>query len=695
MAHARDDFIVEIGTEELPPKSLFKLANCFKEKLEQIFLKLALPYQSSKLFATPRRLVVLIEQLAFQQQNCKTEKFGPAKNLAYDAQGQPTAAAIGFAKSCGTSLENLTLKNTPKGECLYYQQTVFGKNILELAPEAIKKALEGLPIPKLMRWGDRVCAFVRPVHWILLMYGKKTIPCTLFEIPSGSYTYGHRFHHPSVIEIESPQHYEQFLQQKGFVIPSYQKRKASVKQQIVKLAEKKGRVLIDADLLEEVTSIVEWPIALMGNFKKKYLKIPQEALIMAMKVHQKSFPIVDSSDQLLPSFITIANIESTLPHKVIQGNERVMQARLADATFFFETDLKRGLSTYVDKLKTVIFHNKLGTLYDKAQRLSKLAAKIATAIGCDPSLAARAGLLCKADLLSEMVGEFPDLQGIMGYHYALHNNETIDVAIAAKEHYNPKYAGDILPSLPLCDAVALADRLDTIVAIFSIAQQPSGDKDPFALRRAALGVLRIIIEHHYYLNLETLLKETAEGFEHLENPMVVTESLSFIMERLRAWYQEKNTDADVFAAVLARYPTSPYDFNKRIEAVSQFKQLPEANALAAANKRVSHILKKIEPFSITQIDENLLELTAEKELVEKIKALTETVNAFCKNYHYTEALTALAQLREPVDHFFDQVLVLAPDPLLKANRLKILQALHALFLEIADISLLQAPTSAS
>jgi glycyl-tRNA synthetase beta chain len=684
-----EDFLIEIGTEELPPKNLHRLASSFANNLENEFVKAQLSYGEVQLFATPRRIAVLIKEVAKQQQDKTLEKTGPAISSAYDQTGQPTASALGFARSCQTDLEQLTTISTPKGECLYFSRVVPGDFFTHLVPNLVKTAINQLPIPKPMLWGDHKTAFIRPVHWVLMIYGETVIPCQLFELESNNLTYGHRFHHPKALQITHPSLFKPTLQEQGYVISDYQERKENIRSQILAIAKDKGQIIIDEALLEEVTGLVEWPVALAGNFDSRFLRVPKEALISAMKMHQKCFPVIDKTGNLLPHFIFIANIESSDPKEVIVGNERVIRARLSDAEFFYHNDLKIGINQQLNQLKTIIFQNKLGTLFEKANRIGKLAEFIANKLQVEAVNAKRAGLLCKADLTSEMVGEFPELQGIMGYYYALESNEPVDVAQAIKEHYQPRFAGDELPATEISCSVALADKLDTLTGIFGISQAPTGEKDPFALRRAALGVLRIIIEKKLPLDLRELLVEAAKGYPTLENENTVEETLTFIMDRLRTWYLDQAVSPDVFAAVYARYPTAPLDFDKRIKAIQYFQTLPEATALAAANKRVSNILKQALLPPHDHYNYTLFELEAEKELADTIEKIVSKVKALQAEQNYQEALTILATLKTPIDNFFDAVMVMTENETLRNNRLILLSNLHQMFLEIADISLLQ------
>lgn len=683
-----DDFLIEIGTEELPSKSLSDVSRFLGEQIEQELKKAEIQYGNFELFATPRRLAVLVKNISNYQKDREVIKTGPQVTAAYDAKGKPTPAATGFAKSCGVAVEELKTTQTPKGECLYYKQIIPGKTFVDLVPEIIKKTIEQVPQTK-MYWGEHKTPFIRPVHWILMIYGKSVISCELFDLKSGSNTFGHRFHHPENIKVNHPSEYVDLLCKQGFVIPNFEDRKKIIKDQIQTIAKNKGKPVIEENLLTEVTGLVEWPVALIGHFEERFLKVPHEALISSMKYHQKSFHLEDNDGHLLPYFITIANIQSLQSDKVILGNERVMRARLADAEFFYHSDLKHGMEHQLERLQSVIFQEKLGTLYEKANRLKKLAGTIAELIHTDKNAASRAGLLCKADLTTEMVGEFPELQGIMGYYYALADHETETVAVAIKEHYLPKFSGDILPTTTVGNAVALADRLDTLVGIFGINHAPTGDKDPYGLRRAALAALRIIIEHKLPLDLRHLLNLAKNEYPLLENTRVIDETLEFVMERLRSWYIEQGVPADVYSSVFARYPTAPLDFDKRIKAVQHFQTLPEAKSLAQANKRVSNILKQTILPPHTNLNYDLFQFPAEEKLADIIEHNTKEIEEYCRAYDYESALTLLAQLRDPIDQFFDHVMVMVEDENLKNNRLILLNNLRSLFLQIADISLLQ------
>lgn len=675
------DFLVEIGTEELPPKPLKKLSENFRDNLVSELKHAQLSHDEVELFASPRRLALIVKGLKTAQADQNIERIGPFKNTAFDDSGKPTPAAMGFAKSCDTEIDNIEFQDSDKGPRLYFVQEIKGKPAKELLPEIVEKALNKLPISKPMRWGSYSTKFVRPVHWIVMLLGKDTVEGTLFNKQAGNITYGHRFHYPEPIEITDATSYEHSLENKGFVIPNFNKRREKIKQQLLQCSK---NVVIDDELLDEVTGLVEWPIALKGNFDERFLSVPEEALITSMKVNQKCFVLTDNDKKLLAHFITISNIDSKDKARVIEGNERVIAARLSDAEFFYQTDSKKGLEKNVDRLKEVIFQAKLGSMYDKSDRIVALARSIP--IETNSTVIEEAGRLAKADLLSDMVNEFPELQGIMGYHYTKSKNNA--VALAIKEHYLPKHSGDDLPETLEGCALSIADKIDTMVGIFGINQAPTGVKDPYGLRRAAIGILRIIIEKEIVLDLETLLNEAQRNYGNkLENKNVVTDCFNFITDRLKHYYSENGISGDIFSAVAARKPTQLLDFNLRIKAVENFKNLPEADALAAANKRVSNILKKQNEDDVSnwKVNNKLFDHDAEKKLAE----LIDQKKKILEKTGYTDALNELASLQKPVDSFFDEVLVMDENIEKRNNRLALLSNLRNLFLQIADISLLQ------
>ncbi|MDR3491188.1 MAG: glycine--tRNA ligase subunit beta [Gammaproteobacteria bacterium] len=688
------DFLVEIHTEELPPKSLSRLAKSFLNEIETRLQKAPLEFGHAEFFASPRRLAVLVSDLAAEQPATTVERRGPAIAAAFDSNKNPTPACVGFAKSCGVTPDQLITLNNAQGEWVGYQQVIPGKSVQELMPVIVLEALAALPVAKRMRWGNNTVEFVRPISSVIMLYGNDVIDANILGFKTDRITSGHRAHGQKNISITSPKKYLEILETKGYVIADFERRKKMISDQITNIVKKKlgdnAKALVSDVLLDEVTGLVEWPVAVLGNFEERFLEVPREALISAMQDHQRYFPVVDKDGKLLPHFVTISNIESTHPKSVVAGNERVLRARLSDAAFFFMTDKKRSLESHLENLKQVVFQNKLGTLFDKAQRVSELSKFIANAISENANEAARAGLLAKADLTTEMVGEFPELQGIAGYYYAQHDKESLPVAIAIKEHYMPRFSGDALPQTQLGLIVAMADRLDTLVGIFGINQIPTGDKDPFALRRAALGVLRILIENKIDLDLKVLLEAAKKQYQvPLDNIAVVEQVLSFMLDRLKPWYQELDISPDVFAAVTALNITRPYDIHRRIQAVNDFKKLPEAEALCAANKRVSNILAKLEkPIIAKEIDTRLFENDAEQELAKQLLMKSESLKSVYQNANYVEMLSQLAELRAPVDNFFEKVMVMAEDSHQRENRLLMLSQLRALFLQVADVALL-------
>jgi glycyl-tRNA synthetase beta chain len=690
----KDYFLVEIHTEELPPKQLPLLAKSFLQSIKERLIKSQLDFKEADVYVTPRRLAVLIKGLTAEQPETVIERKGPAVEAAFDTDGNPTPACQGFARSCGVAPEQLSRIKTVQGEWVGVTQTVPGKNVFTLMPQIVTDSLNALPIHKRMRWGSSKVEFVRPVHSVIMLYGDDIIDTDILGVRTGRETSGHRFHSKKIITITKPATYLKRLEKAGFVIADFERRKKIIREQADAIVEKafgdKARALISDELLDEVTGLVEWPVVILGDFDQRFLEVPPEALISAMQDHQRYFAVVDNDGKLMPHFVAVSNIDSRNMQNVIAGNERVLRARLSDAAFFYETDKKRPLSARLEQLKGVVFQAKLGSLHDKAERLSKLTAFIAEEMQINITDAARAGLLAKADLTTEMVGEFPELQGIAGYYYALNAGEKPTVAKALREQYLPKFSGDSLPDSDLGIAVALADRLDTLVGVFGINQAPTGDKDPFALRRAALGILRILIEKKLNLDLKPLLAFAFRAYDgKCENPQTVTDALNFILERLKPWYQEQNITPDVFAAVAALGITRPYDFHLRILAVQNFKLLPEAEALGVAYKRINNILQKDSGTSSKVFNIQLFEVNAEVELAKKIQEMNPSLMDEYAAAHYVQVLTQLASLRKPVDDFFDQVMVMTDDAALRENRLLLLAQLRAAFFQVADIALLQ------
>jgi len=686
-----NDLLIEIGTEELPPKALKKLSAAFYQGVKDGIEKAELSYADIKQYATPRRLALVINDLEVQQQDKNIERRGPSITAAFDEDGCPSKAAKGFARSCGVKVEDLEKLETDQGAWLVFSTNQKGLASDQLIPAIVSTALDKLPIPKRMRWANLEAQFVRPVHSLILLFGDKVINTEILSAKSGRVSHGHRFHHPEIIKIPAANEYEMLLESQGKVIADFERRKQAIRAQVEEIAlNKKGKAVIDEDLLDEVTAMVEWPVAVLGDFEERFLKVPQETLILTMKTNQKYFHVIDSKGCLLPHFITVSNIESKDIKKVQQGNERVIRPRFADAEFFWTQDRKTKLINRTQSLGSVVFQKQLGTLLDKTLRVTKLTDAIASHLGANSQLAVRAAELCKCDLMTEMVGEFPALQGIMGRYYANHDNENSEVAAALDEYYKPRFSGDTLPLTLTSQSLAIADRLDTLVGIFAIGQTPSGDKDPFALRRAALGVLRIIIENNLDIDLLFLIKQAAaQHNQNINAHAAETAVFDFMLDRLHAYYIDKGIRPDVLDAVLSTKPTKPLNINNRLYAVNEFRLLDEAESLAAANKRIGNILKKVEGNISNTVDESLLEENAEKELYKLLNTLDQKVQEFIDQANYKKALSELAALRKNIDQFFDDVMVMADDIKLKNNRIALLNILHGLFLQIADISRLQ------
>ena len=689
------DFLVELGTEELPPKALRKLSGAFTSGIVTRLEQAGLKFGTHQSFAAPRRLALLIKDLETSQPDKASERRGPAVQAAYDANGNPTPATQGFARSCGVEFSALETLETNKGAWLVYRFVEQGKPTSELLPAIVSATLDELPIPKRMRWGASRTDFVRPVQWLVMLLGDDVIDCEILTLKAGRETRGHRFHCNENLAINTPTHYQQLLAKTGFVVADYASRMETIRQQVIAEATKLGGVaVIDEDLLEEVTSLNEWPVALAGRFDEAFLAVPSEALISSMKEHQKYFHMVDSKGALMPYFITVSNIQSKDPSAVIAGNEKVIRPRLADAQFFFETDKKTTLDARRENLKAVVFQKDLGSVFNKTERVARLSSYISKHEGGNAEHASRAGELCKSDLVSEMVLEFPELQGIMGMYYAHHEGEPEDVASALDEQYMPRFSGDLLPTTLTGCAVAIADKLDTIVGIFGINQPPSGSKDPFALRRATLGVLRIIVEKQLNLDLKSLIEQAILGYRAQGAELPVGAALNdtvleFMLERFRAWYSDAKIPVEVFLSVRALKPTRPHDFDQRVQAVSRFIALPEATALASANKRVSNILAKVEGAVIpAEVNNSLLQEEAEQALSTVLSTVISEVEPMLANSDYSAAMSRLATLKEPVDNFFDKVMVNADDEAVRLNRYALLQQLRNLFLHVADISLL-------
>ncbi|SUT87619.1 glycyl-tRNA synthetase subunit beta [Actinobacillus ureae] len=684
------NFLAEIGTEELPPKALKKLATAFAENVENELNQSGLSFEKVEWFAAPRRLAVKMLGLATAQPSKEIEKRGPAVSAAFDADGNPTKAAEGWARGCGISVDQAERLATDKGEWLVHRAVIEGQPTKNLLVDIISRSLANLPIPKMMRWGDKTEQFVRPVHTVTLFFGGELIEGEILGVKIANVVRGHRFLGEHEFTISHADEYLTALREKGMVVADFNERKALILAKSQEEATALGGMAdIEEDLLDEVTSLVEFPNVLTAKFEERFLAVPAEALVYTMKGDQKYFPIYDKDGKLLPHFIFVSNINPEDPTAIIEGNEKVVRPRLTDAEFFFKTDLKQRLEDRLPRLETVLFQQQLGTLRDKTARIEALAGEIAAQIGADKAKAERAGLLSKCDLMTNMVFEFTDTQGVMGMHYARHDGEDEEVAVALNEQYMPRFAGDELPKSLVACSVALADKFDTLTGIFGIGQAPKGSADPFALRRAALGSLRIIVEKNLPLDLEDLVRKSAALFgDKLINANVVEDVVDFMLGRFRAWYQDEGIAVDVIQAVLARRPTRPADFDARVRAVSHFRTLDSAEALAAANKRVSNILAKAD-VAIGEVNPTACVEPAEKALAEAVLGLRTEVQPLIAQGEYTAVLDKLASLRQPVDNFFDNVMVNAEDPELRQNRLAILNTLQGLFLQVADISLLQ------
>ncbi len=678
------DFLVELGTEELPPKALKTLGEAFLAGVEKGLKASGLDYTSARMYAAPRRLAVLVEQLAAQQPDRTVNLDGPPLQAAFK-DGQPTQAALGFAKKCGVELSQID-QSGPK---LRFTQSISGQPAASLLPGIVETSLNELPIPKRMRWGARKTEFVRPSQWLVMLFGDSVIDCEILAQKAGRVSRGHRFHANHDMRISKPANYAEDLRS-AYVIADFAERRELIAKRIDELATaEQGVAIVPPALLDEVSALVEWPVPLVCSFEERFLEVPQEALIITMQDNQKYFCLLDSNGKLLPRFITVANIESKDPAQITSGNEKVVRPRLTDAEFFFKQDKKQKLESFNTRLQNVVFQAQLGSVYDKAARVAKLAGFIAAQVGGDAERASRAGLLSKCDLASEMVGEFPEMQGIAGYYYALNDGEPEDVAKALNEQYMPRGAGAELPQTLTGAAVAVADKLDTLVGIFGIGMLPTGSKDPYALRRAALGVLRILIEKDLDLDLVAAIKVAIENFaDKIKTDGLAGQVQDFIFDRLRARYEDEGVEVAVYQAVRAVSPASPLDFDQRVQAVQQFRQLPEATALAAANKRVANILAKAEGELPEKASAHHFDNPSEFTLNAAILHAQQTVQPMAASRQYNLALSQLAALREPVDAFFDAVLVNAEDSAVRANRYALLKQLRELFLGVADISVL-------
>lgn len=685
------DFLLEIGCEELPPGVTQRFRKQMPKLIENELVSLGLKFSEIKSFDTPRRLAVLVKQLEEQQPPRKIERRGPSIESAYGKDGLPTIACLGFAKSCGVSTDQLTVRDTPKGKFVGCDLTEPGRNTREILPALVESALKKCDLGKSMRWGNSETQFPRPVHWVVMLFGSESISAKILGCETGQETTGHRFHYPKPFRITQAADYQQSLQTHGLVVVDFIQRKQLIKKLIERAAPAGTKILMDEELLDEVTSLVEWPVALCGKFNPDYLTVPKEVLITAMKAHQKCFSVINNDEKLQPYFVLVSNIESRNPQAVIQGNERVINARLSDAAFFYHNDLKISLKERLKSLEHITFQKELGTLADRSERISRLAKDIAQSLSIDPKQASEAGLLCKTDLTSEMVKEFPMLQGIMGYYYAKNDGYSEEIATAIKEHYQPRFSGDELPESLLGCCVALADKLDHLVGMTEINKLPTSDKDPFGLRRSALGIIRILSEKELSLSLTDLISDAAQTFSSLKlpNKNVKEEALTFITERMKAWCLDKGMDSHIYAAIAALPLISPSDFSKRAQAVQKFLHCQEAESLIAAHKRVNNILKKQTSKTPGKIEPKLFESPAEENLYHALERARQKIEASLSKVDYADVLNILSTLKEPIDHYFDQVMIMTEDIKQRNNRLALLDSLNKLLTQVADISLLQ------
>jgi glycyl-tRNA synthetase beta chain len=691
------DFLVEIGTEELPPKALSRLEQAFAENVLSGINKAGLTVGPHRSFATPRRLAVLVSELAMSQPPQKIEKRGPSMKVAFDDDGQPTRAALAFAKGCGADIEALSTVKTDKGEWLMFTAEVPGVATADLLPDIVRAALRALPIPKRMRWGSSDIEFVRPVHWVVMLFGDQVIDCEILGQRAQAITYGHRFHAPDSIVIDAPSNYESLLKNQGRVLPGFEERRTHIRELAeAGGAELKGKPILDAAVLDEVTALVEWPVLVTGKFDAKYLRLPEEVLIATLQTHQRYFPIRDSDNKLVPDFITISNLESRDPDQVRNGNERVVAPRLADAAFFWDQDRRKTLDARRESLSQVIFQKELGSLHDKAERVAALTAGMADILDEDRDIALRAAALAKTDLLTQMVGEFPELQGRMGYYYALNDGEVEAVATAIDEQYQPKHSGGVLPASQSGRILALADRLDTIVGIFASGKRPSGNKDPFGLRRAAIGIARILIESGIDLDLiEQIRRAISAQPVTVDDPdQLVSDVYEFMVERMRSYYleglapglEQGAVTPEIFESVRVGKSASPLDFHLRLTAVCQFMRLDAAESLTMANKRIANILKSASDEGDGEIDPALFDADEEQLLYSAVSTIANAHRDGLLNHDYKGVLEGLATLRDPVDNFFDAVMVMADEADKRQNRLSLLRQLRQLFLDVADLS---------
>jgi len=685
------DFLIEVGTEELPPKALRSLMEAFGAGLAAAVDDAALKHGDVHTYASPRRLAVVIDALAHQQADRTVQQKGPPTRIAFDTDGQPTAAANAFAKKCGVGVSELGRSMTEKGEWLVFEAVERGRTAAELLPAMIERTLKSLPIPRRMRWGAGDAEFVRPVHWIVMLHGRKVIDASVMGTPAGNKSRGHRFHSSGPIAIAEAKVYLDTLEKQGHVVADFERRRLMIRDSVeVKAVEAGGKVVDGDSLYDEVAALVEWPVAVLGRFDEQYLALPREVVISTLTGHQRYFPVAGADGKLLPRFITVANIESKDPDQVRDGNERVIRPRLADAAFFWDNDRRRTLDSRRDALRDVIYQRGLGSVADKSMRVRKIGAWLAAELNADKDIVERAAALAKCDLLSGMVGEFPELQGTMGRYYALADREPDAVADAIGEHYRPRFAGDELPSTQAGRILAVADKLDTLAGVFSIGKKPTGNRDPFGLRRAALGVIRILIEGGLDIDLKALIGQAVDRQPKgkIEKDTLCEELDNFISDRLRRYFLDRDAGlaTETFEAVLVRQPGSLLDFDRRLAAVQTFARMEQATSLAAANKRIANILRQAGDPKGLNIVKKLLSEGAERSLFNALDNARDKVSPMIGQRQYAEALSTLADLRDPVDQFFDDVMVMADDEAVRNNRLALLGELRALFLDVADIS---------
>jgi len=685
------DFLVEIGTEELPPKALRSLMEAFGENLAAGIDDARLSHGDVHNYASPRRLTVIVSKLALSQDDRKVEQKGPPVKVAFDADGNPTPAATAFATKCGVALDELDRVETDKGEWLVYHAVEKSRGAAELLPDIIERALAALPIPRRMRWGASDAEFVRPVHWIVLLHGEDVIDASVMGIKAGRDSRGHRFHSSGPVSISAPGDYLDTLEKQGYVIADFERRREMVREGVNAAAEQAGGRIVDGEsLYDEVAALVEWPVPIVGAFDELFLELPREVVISTLTGHQRYFPVADGNDDLLPHFVTVANLESKDPEQVIEGNERVIRPRLADAAFFWDNDRKKTLDSRQETLRDVVYQRGLGSLFDKSHRTGQLAAWLANELDADATIVKRAAALAKCDLVTGMVGEFPDLQGTMGRYYATSGGEPEAVADAIAEHYQPRFAGDDLPASQAGQILAVADKLDTLAGVFSIGKKPSGNRDPFGLRRAALGVVRILIERGIDVDLKAMIERAVGQQPDGKVPAneLCSDLYAFITDRLRRYFLDRDAGlvTETFEAVMVRQPASLVDFDRRLAAVQTFARLDQAESLAAANKRIANILRKAGDPEGLAVTAKLLEQDAEQALNSALENSREKVGPMLEQRRYAEILNELADLRDPVDRFFDDVMVMAEDEAVRNNRLALLSELRALFLDVADIS---------